>query len=91
MRTFLTLAAITSLSAYTLVGVHAKCAICPSKVDGRSSTSRCTSSTGITTCRYEPAGQSGRYCYYNNQGVLQQDSSSKCPASANTGNNCSRC
>jgi hypothetical protein len=34
MKTFLTLlAAIISLSAYTLVGVHATCAICPTSMN----------------------------------------------------------
>ncbi|KIJ15162.1 hypothetical protein PAXINDRAFT_169327 [Paxillus involutus ATCC 200175] len=53
MKTFLTLlAAITSLSAYTLVGVHATCAICPPSTGGMSlaTGSGCTDSKGITTC-----------------------------------------
>ncbi|KIK76428.1 hypothetical protein PAXRUDRAFT_429621 [Paxillus rubicundulus Ve08.2h10] len=53
MKTFLTLlAAIISLSAYTLVGVHAKCAICPKTVAGAPLKSQCTQSGGdITRCQ----------------------------------------
>ncbi|KAF8839580.1 hypothetical protein BDN67DRAFT_969786 [Paxillus ammoniavirescens] len=50
MKTFLTLlAAITYLSAYTLVGVHATCAVCTPAVDGISLTGTCTNNKGITS------------------------------------------
>ncbi|KIK73842.1 hypothetical protein PAXRUDRAFT_167493 [Paxillus rubicundulus Ve08.2h10] len=53
MKTFFTLlATIMSLSAYTIVGVHANCAICPKAVGGAGFNSRCTQSNGdITRCR----------------------------------------
>ncbi|KIJ08956.1 hypothetical protein PAXINDRAFT_172696 [Paxillus involutus ATCC 200175] len=52
MKTFLTLlAAIVALSAYALVGVHEKCAVCPSSIDGRSLASGCTNNAGTITCQ----------------------------------------
>ncbi|KAF8835695.1 hypothetical protein BDN67DRAFT_404036 [Paxillus ammoniavirescens] len=66
MKTFLTLlAAIASLSAYTLVGVHANCALCPTTIEGRSFASRCADKAGKITCTYEQQGQSSRHCYYD--------------------------
>jgi hypothetical protein len=52
MKTFLTLlAAITYLSAYTLVGVYAKCAICPTSTGGGFNlVNKCTDTKGVTTC-----------------------------------------
>ncbi|KIK92798.1 hypothetical protein PAXRUDRAFT_146546 [Paxillus rubicundulus Ve08.2h10] len=51
MKTFLTLlAAITSFSAYTLVGVHGKCPISPTSLDGMGLRNQCTVG-GITACQ----------------------------------------
>ncbi|KAF8839971.1 hypothetical protein BDN67DRAFT_981380 [Paxillus ammoniavirescens] len=55
MQFFLTLlASIASLSAYTLVGVHAltACTTCPSSVAGQALVSRCVDSKSITYCQY---------------------------------------
>ncbi|KAF8838665.1 hypothetical protein BDN67DRAFT_971217 [Paxillus ammoniavirescens] len=66
MKTFLTLlAVITSLSAYTLVGVHAECPNCP-KALGLSVTwlSSCTNADrSITSCSYA-RGKSTFNCDY---------------------------
>jgi hypothetical protein len=53
MKTFLTLlAAITSLSAYTFVGVHAECAICPDVLQsGESLSADCANVWDETQCR----------------------------------------
>ncbi|KIK78454.1 hypothetical protein PAXRUDRAFT_163963 [Paxillus rubicundulus Ve08.2h10] len=53
MKTFLTLlTAITSLSVYTLVGVHAAgCATCPASVSGMGVTGKCHPASGVTRCR----------------------------------------
>ncbi|KIK78066.1 hypothetical protein PAXRUDRAFT_775000 [Paxillus rubicundulus Ve08.2h10] len=53
MKTFFTLlATIISLSAYTIVGVHANCTICPKTVCSAGFNSKCTQSNGdITRCR----------------------------------------
>ncbi|KAF8838259.1 hypothetical protein BDN67DRAFT_982667 [Paxillus ammoniavirescens] len=55
MKTFLTLlAAIASLSAHALVGVHAVpvalCYICPSSVNGHGLSTKCTDKHGILDC-----------------------------------------
>ncbi|KIJ10725.1 hypothetical protein PAXINDRAFT_172082 [Paxillus involutus ATCC 200175] len=53
MKTFLTLlAAITSLSAYTLVGVHALCPICPNTMNDVGLYNHCTLN-GISQNRYK--------------------------------------
>jgi len=53
MQFFLTLlASIASLSAYTLVGVHAVCALCPSNVAGEWNTKTCVGKLGYTYCHY---------------------------------------
>ncbi|KAF8836380.1 hypothetical protein BDN67DRAFT_1014748 [Paxillus ammoniavirescens] len=70
MKTFLTLlTAITSLSAYTLMGVHAGCPICLTSVGGAAFRNRCTVN-GLTACQYQvmeknkPPG-AVIYCYYD--------------------------
>ncbi|KIJ07702.1 hypothetical protein PAXINDRAFT_173343 [Paxillus involutus ATCC 200175] len=51
MKAFLTLlAVITSLSAYTLAGVHAKCAYCPDILNGVMLSKRCVNKKDVTTC-----------------------------------------
>ncbi|KIK96524.1 hypothetical protein PAXRUDRAFT_138237 [Paxillus rubicundulus Ve08.2h10] len=66
MKTFLTLlVAITSLSASTLVGVHAECAVCPPTLGDAAPYTACTQD-GITACgRYKKTGGSKVRCYYN--------------------------
>ncbi|KAF8835379.1 hypothetical protein BDN67DRAFT_975356, partial [Paxillus ammoniavirescens] len=54
MQFFLTLlASIASLSAYTLVGVHAltACTTCPSSIGGRALVSRCVNNKSVTYCQ----------------------------------------
>ncbi|KIJ11536.1 hypothetical protein PAXINDRAFT_15637 [Paxillus involutus ATCC 200175] len=60
---FLTLlASIASLSAYTLVGVHARvCAVCPSEVNGGRLTKYCVGPIGHSYCKYDGLGA---YCIY---------------------------
>ncbi|KAF9220762.1 hypothetical protein BS17DRAFT_786499 [Gyrodon lividus] len=82
------LAAITSLSTYALVGVHAdpatQCAACPSSVDGLQLQRKCYLSGGeseepSTTCYYGdvPIGDS---CSYNANGYLVESAGMKnCP------------
>ncbi|KIJ04982.1 hypothetical protein PAXINDRAFT_21738 [Paxillus involutus ATCC 200175] len=72
MKTFLTLlVAITSLSAYTLVGVHAKtkCATCPETVNNGSDglEDSCYQNSGAyRQNRYgSKTGPEGFRCYYN--------------------------
>ncbi|KIK92074.1 hypothetical protein PAXRUDRAFT_830300 [Paxillus rubicundulus Ve08.2h10] len=66
MRLFATLlASIVSLSAYTLVNVHAGCAICPPAVANKSLLSHCTNSFGDTFCYYD---SDGKYCSYEEDG-----------------------
>ncbi|KAF8835693.1 hypothetical protein BDN67DRAFT_974997 [Paxillus ammoniavirescens] len=91
MKTFLTLlAAITSLSAYTLVGVHANCAVCPTSIDGRQLANRCIDEAGTTICQYEKQSKSSRHCYYKN-GAFQQGSNYLCPDNVEMGNACPTC
>ncbi|KIK72310.1 hypothetical protein PAXRUDRAFT_836488 [Paxillus rubicundulus Ve08.2h10] len=95
MKTFLTLlATIISLSAYTLVGVRAKCPICPGSVAGTALGNQCTFN-GITACQYPNdhvgAVRNPIYCYYNENGSLDKDSN-YCPKTVNTNNNaCPAC
>ncbi|KIK80162.1 hypothetical protein PAXRUDRAFT_159379 [Paxillus rubicundulus Ve08.2h10] len=71
MKSFLTLfAAIISLGAYTLVGVHAGCAVCPtpSHEAGFKFRDQCITDGITTQCsRYQNNGPNGSflYCYYN--------------------------
>ncbi|KIK74148.1 hypothetical protein PAXRUDRAFT_176549, partial [Paxillus rubicundulus Ve08.2h10] len=53
MKTLTLLAAITSFSAYTLVGVHAaKCVVCPFSAYSVSLRTACRyTSGGVTTCQ----------------------------------------
>ncbi|KIK73144.1 hypothetical protein PAXRUDRAFT_836315 [Paxillus rubicundulus Ve08.2h10] len=85
MKTFLTLlAAMTSLSAYTLVGVHATCATCPPSAGDLALATRCVDNNGITICNYEKAGITSRHCYYNNKGEFQKGSSPLCKSNVQT-------
>ncbi|KIK72727.1 hypothetical protein PAXRUDRAFT_836385 [Paxillus rubicundulus Ve08.2h10] len=90
MKTFLTLlATISSLSTYTLVGVHAstKCAICPSSLNGAGLYYGC-SYKGNTACRYLISGTSQMIgCYYDDsKGTVTQGSNrALCPKTVNTG------
>ncbi|KIK73545.1 hypothetical protein PAXRUDRAFT_178145 [Paxillus rubicundulus Ve08.2h10] len=70
MKTSLTRLIVTiSLSAYTLVGVHAKCPLCPASVGGVALTKRCTNSGTYRQSRYQklPVGPGGwiRHCEYD--------------------------
>ncbi|KAF8838664.1 hypothetical protein BDN67DRAFT_971213 [Paxillus ammoniavirescens] len=90
MKTFLTLlAVITSLSAYTLVGVHAGCAHCPKTLSsGASLTSSCTNADrSITSCVYA-SGKSTLNCAYTSKGVIKKGSNVACPASVHTDGPC---
>ncbi|KIK80451.1 hypothetical protein PAXRUDRAFT_833520 [Paxillus rubicundulus Ve08.2h10] len=85
MKNLLTLlAAMTSLSAYTLVGVHATCAACPPSLGNLASTIRCVDNKGITFCNYEKAGITSRHCYYNNKGEIQIHSNALCQGKVQT-------
>ncbi|KIK90685.1 hypothetical protein PAXRUDRAFT_831479 [Paxillus rubicundulus Ve08.2h10] len=66
MKTFLTLlAAITSLSAYTLVGVHG-CVTCPDHLKGKANlVTGCTDGSGVTSCEYQKKMDPFRYCQWN--------------------------
>ncbi|KIK81478.1 hypothetical protein PAXRUDRAFT_756784 [Paxillus rubicundulus Ve08.2h10] len=81
MKTFLTLlAAITSLSAYTLVGVHA-CPVCP-HVNDQSAKAKCVSSDLKTSCTYNHGIHASQdlTCIYGLRGSLIAGSSSpSCP------------
>ncbi|KIK80428.1 hypothetical protein PAXRUDRAFT_238458 [Paxillus rubicundulus Ve08.2h10] len=62
MRFFLAfIASIASLSDYTLVDVHAGCAVCPSKVANESLVGHCVDQYGDTICYYLV----GIDCYYD--------------------------
>ncbi|KAF8835531.1 hypothetical protein BDN67DRAFT_975214 [Paxillus ammoniavirescens] len=79
--------AITSLSAYTLMGVHAKCPICPTSVDGMELRNQCTVE-GLTACQYQVIISNGLpgaaiYCYYDGHGRLNKDSD-VCPQTVQT-------
>ncbi|KIK80634.1 hypothetical protein PAXRUDRAFT_833411 [Paxillus rubicundulus Ve08.2h10] len=89
MKTFLTLlAVITYLNAYTLVGVHAKCAICPSSWGDVWLRSRCTRN-GTTNCVYQQKGALDISCHYNDKGSLLNESSHQwCPQLVETGYGC---
>ncbi|KAF8837116.1 hypothetical protein BDN67DRAFT_230463 [Paxillus ammoniavirescens] len=92
MKTFLTLlVAITSLSAYTLVGVHAGCAICPETMFGWGLSSQCVPTGGdITRCEYQEHGTgSSLWCYFDSNGTLDISASSYyCSGGAETRNTC---
>ncbi|KAF8838452.1 hypothetical protein BDN67DRAFT_971490 [Paxillus ammoniavirescens] len=79
------LAAITSLSTYTLVGVHAdtatQCAGCPSQVEGQAFDRKCYNGgidgkTPNTVCYYKYGYQSASsaYCRYDEEGNNVQGS-----------------
>ncbi|KIK80880.1 hypothetical protein PAXRUDRAFT_833259 [Paxillus rubicundulus Ve08.2h10] len=80
MQSFLMLiASIASLSAYTLVGVHANsllCAVCPSKVAGEWLTSRCIDDQGNTICHYQD-GETR--CFYDGHGNRTGRDYFRCP------------
>ncbi|KIK76624.1 hypothetical protein PAXRUDRAFT_832665 [Paxillus rubicundulus Ve08.2h10] len=93
MKTFLTLlAAITSLSAYTLVGVHAtmKCSLCPPSTGGVPVYSACTNNKNVTNCQYRIRALT-LHCYYNDNGSLAGGSHSSCPGNMGTSNICPAC
>ncbi|KAF8840008.1 hypothetical protein BDN67DRAFT_676803 [Paxillus ammoniavirescens] len=93
MKTFLTLlTAITSLSAYTLVGVHAKCPNCPAAVGGVNLHYKCTIAD-TTTCQYQKTGRmiKNLSCYYSTNGSLNSGSDASCPKTVQTGNTCPQC
>ncbi|KIK76366.1 hypothetical protein PAXRUDRAFT_436288 [Paxillus rubicundulus Ve08.2h10] len=99
MKTFLTLlAAIASLSAYTLVGVHAlKCAICPSSLRGILEGTKCASHTSEvnTYCVYNRNIDPliAKSCRYGPNGsLLTQFSDPSCPTKvAMTSTDCPTC
>ncbi|KAF8838082.1 hypothetical protein BDN67DRAFT_126719 [Paxillus ammoniavirescens] len=89
MRFFLTLlASIASLSTYTLMGVHAECAVCPPKVEGTSLVTHCLHASGNTHCFYD---NFKKFCLYNGDGE-RYGGQSDCPASvAMTFSGCPTC
>ncbi|KAF8839204.1 hypothetical protein BDN67DRAFT_970427 [Paxillus ammoniavirescens] len=92
MKTFLTLlTAIAPLSAHTLVGVRAKCAICPSSVGGKKFelVDKCTDRMGVTTsCEYRYEVEP-RSCKWDAKGVIVSGSDHSCPHNVKLGNdNC---
>ncbi|KAF8841981.1 hypothetical protein BDN67DRAFT_966304 [Paxillus ammoniavirescens] len=82
MQFFLTLlASIASLSAHTLVGVHASsitdlCAICPPEVAHEQLTGRCVDAKGNTICHYQ---DEETRCYYNSHGQRIGKDYAGCP------------
>ncbi|KAF8834065.1 hypothetical protein BDN67DRAFT_976263, partial [Paxillus ammoniavirescens] len=79
MKNFLTLlAAITSLSAYTLVGVHAMCAVCPKSMSSSGLKSQCLTNGGERTrCQYPIKNTKAfLWCYFDSEGTLDSDQSS---------------
>ncbi|KAF8837185.1 hypothetical protein BDN67DRAFT_973287 [Paxillus ammoniavirescens] len=89
MKTFLTLlAAITSLSAYTLVGVHAGCAICPTSLSGEKLYNVCATSGKITSCEYKNGVVVKFHCYYHPDGTRDKASDTGCLDNVDTGNDC---
>ncbi|KIK93791.1 hypothetical protein PAXRUDRAFT_828617 [Paxillus rubicundulus Ve08.2h10] len=89
MKTFLTLlAGIISLSAYTLLGVHAKCAICPYTVNAQTLVGSCPTDHKYTACRYGNGVVPKYNCFYKPNGARDADSDSACPDNTNTGNDC---
>ncbi|KAF8833251.1 hypothetical protein BDN67DRAFT_976678 [Paxillus ammoniavirescens] len=95
MKTFLTLFAAITLSAYSLVGVHAtQCAICPTSMGGASLLYGCNSvihSVPRTTCQYRQ-GSTNRACTFNTDGVIMlEGSDASCPHRVSTGNKCPAC
>ncbi|KAF8837250.1 hypothetical protein BDN67DRAFT_973233 [Paxillus ammoniavirescens] len=93
MKTFLTLlTVITSLSAYTLVGVHARCPNCPATVGGVKLTSKCISG-GTTSCKYKTNVRMSPdlACSYNNLGYLNDGSDTPCAKYVKMGTTCPGC
>ncbi|KIK74675.1 hypothetical protein PAXRUDRAFT_528806 [Paxillus rubicundulus Ve08.2h10] len=87
MKTFLVLlTTITSLSAYTLVGVQADCPVCPPSMGGVKLHDGCTSN-GDTVCWYQLTNQEGsfRFCEYEWSGILKLGGAQKCPSRVQTG------
>ncbi|KAF8835380.1 hypothetical protein BDN67DRAFT_975362 [Paxillus ammoniavirescens] len=88
MQFFLALlASIASLSAYTLVGVHAlaDCTTCPSSAGGLALVSRCVDGKSITHCHYDRNRfmLKSTFCNYDNQGNLHANSKgTSCPSKA---------
>ncbi|KIK76122.1 hypothetical protein PAXRUDRAFT_835448 [Paxillus rubicundulus Ve08.2h10] len=88
MKTFLTvLAAITSLSACTLMGVHAKCALCPSIKGGQLWSTQCVANHN-SACLYKRTDESLVYCYYNMDGAMSGGSHGWCPQTTQTDAGC---
>ncbi|KIK91550.1 hypothetical protein PAXRUDRAFT_830750 [Paxillus rubicundulus Ve08.2h10] len=89
MKTFLTLLAfVTSLSAYTFVGVHAaSCAICPLTTANIKLVSKCTSH-GITTCMYKKTGLTFFCSYDNTNGWGKSPLFNLCETNVSTGTQC---
>ncbi|KIK75689.1 hypothetical protein PAXRUDRAFT_835584 [Paxillus rubicundulus Ve08.2h10] len=100
-KIFLTLlAAITSLSAYAFLGVHAEIAqctqICPPYVGNSPLNIQCTAKDGATACQYQMQRVGGQdfYCYWDTTGKLQSGrSDTRCPLKVQTvtGNDCPSC
>ncbi|KAF8837541.1 hypothetical protein BDN67DRAFT_181841 [Paxillus ammoniavirescens] len=93
MKAFFTLlTAITSLSAYTLVGVHAvnKCSTCPTSTGGVPVWSACVDHTGVNHCEYRN-GAVTLYCYYSSNGSRTSSSHQSCPKKMDTTNVCPPC
>ncbi|KIK77090.1 hypothetical protein PAXRUDRAFT_835120 [Paxillus rubicundulus Ve08.2h10] len=93
MKTFVTLlATLASLSAYTIVGVHAQCITCRSSMDGAALHDTCITGD-VTTCEYENQAGLSFYCYYDSQGSLRDHSNPSCVKNVGTskGPTCGQC
>ncbi|KIK73324.1 hypothetical protein PAXRUDRAFT_836275 [Paxillus rubicundulus Ve08.2h10] len=93
---FLTLLASTaSLSAYTLVGVHAQpgCTNCPAVVNGVPLYDMCIDSKAKTTyCNFGLVHLKWVYCHYNEHGDLTAASKgASCPSPMRLNHSCQAC
>ncbi|KIK92338.1 hypothetical protein PAXRUDRAFT_830046 [Paxillus rubicundulus Ve08.2h10] len=92
MQLFALIVSIASLSAYTLVGVHAtKCAVCPKGVVDKATVTRCIGKYNDNTTCYYSSSQKQATCDYDVDGHLWGGDHA-CPAKASmTSSGCHAC